>query len=63
MLNNCYTYLLNVEPNNLEFLKTYNTDFDDITTGLSDQSVKPLEIKDKVNLTLLINKLKRLFIL
>ena len=43
--------MLNVEPSNLEFLKTYNTDFDDIITGLSDQTVKPLEIKDKVNLT------------
>ena len=55
--------MLNVEPSNLEFLKTYNTDFDDITTGLSDQSFKSLEIKDKVSLTLLINKLKRRFIL
>ena len=27
-------YLLNVEPSNLVFLKTYNTEFDDITTIL-----------------------------
>ena len=25
--NKSYVYLLNVEPSNLEFLKTYNTDF------------------------------------
>ena len=27
-LNKYYAYLLNVEPSNLVFLKTYNTDFD-----------------------------------
>ena len=27
--NKCYAYLLNIEPNNLMFLKTYNTEFDD----------------------------------
>ena len=26
--NKSYTYLLNVEPSNLVFLKTYNTEFD-----------------------------------
>ena len=26
--NKSYGYLLNVEPSNLEFLKTYNTEFD-----------------------------------
>ena len=30
MSNKSYTYLLNVEPSNLVFLKTYNTEFDEI---------------------------------
>ena len=43
---------------NLPFLKTYNTEFDDIMIAFTDQNCRLLEIKDKVNLTLLINKLK-----
>ena len=27
---NKYVYLLNIEPSNLVFLKTFNTDFDDV---------------------------------
>ena len=54
--NKCYTYLLNIEPNNLLFLKTYNTDFNEIIITFTDQNCRSLEIEDKVNLTLLINK-------
>ena len=54
--NKSYGYLLNVEPCNVVFLKTYNTEFDDITVTFTDGNIKPLEIEDKVNLTLLINK-------
>ena len=49
-------YLLNVEPSNLVFLKTYNTEFDEIMITFSDQNGRPLEIEDKVNLSLLANK-------
>ena len=52
--NKSYAYLLNVEPSNLVFLKTYNTEFDEITIIFMDQNGRPLE--DNVNLTLLINK-------
>ena len=48
--------MLNVEPSNLVFLKTYNTEFDEIIITFTDQNGRPLEIEDKVNLTLLINK-------
>ena len=51
-----YGYLLNVEPSNLMFLKTYNTEFDEIIIIFTDQNGRPLEIEDKANLTLLINK-------
>ena len=57
MPNKSYGYLLNVEPHNLMFLKTYNTEFDKIIS-FTDQNGRSLEIEDKVNLTLLINKQK-----
>ena len=53
--NKFCAYLLNVEPSNLVFLRTYNTEFDEIIT-YTDQNGRPLEIEDKVNLILLINK-------
>ena len=51
-----YTYLPNVEPSNLVFLKTYNTEFDEVIITFTNQNGGPLEIEDKVNLTLLIDK-------
>ena len=51
-----YVYLLNVKPSNLVFLKTYNTEFDDIVITFTDKNSKSLEIEDKVNLTMLISK-------
>ena len=51
-----YTYLLNAEPSNLAFLKTFNTEFDEIIIPFTDQNGRPFEIEDAVNLTLLINK-------
>ena len=54
--NKSYAYLLNVEPSNLVFLKTYNTEFYEIIITFQDQNGRPLEIEDKVNLTLRINK-------
>ena len=58
MPNKSYAYLLNVEPSNLVFLKTYNTEFDKIIITFTDQNGRPLEIEDKVNSILLINKSK-----
>ena len=54
--NKSHGYLLNVEPSNLVFLKTYNREFDEIILKFTDQNGRPLKIEDKVNLTLLINK-------
>ena len=56
MPNKSYAYLSNVEPSNLLFLKTYNTEFDEFIITFTDQNGRPVEIGDKVNLTLLINK-------
>ena len=54
--NKSYGYLLNLETNYLVFLKTYNTGFDDITIIFTDEYGRSLEIEEKVNLGLLINK-------
>ena len=55
-LNKSYGYLLSVERKNLWFLKTYNTEFDDIKITFTDQNFRLLQIEEKVDLTLLINK-------
>ena len=54
--NKSYAYLLNVDSRYLVFLKAYNTEFDEIIISFTDQNGRPLEIDDKVNLTLPINK-------
>ena len=38
------------------FLNTYNFEFDETMVTFADQNCSPLEIEDKFNLTLLINK-------
>ena len=47
-----YAYLLNVVASNLVFLKTYNTESDEIIITFTNQNGKPLEIEDKVDLTI-----------
>ena len=54
--NKSYAYLLKVEPSNLVFLRTYETDFDEIIINALNESGSLLEIEDKFNLILLINK-------
>ena len=44
------------EPTNLVFLKTYNNEFDEIILTFTNQNGRPLEIEDKVNLTLPLNR-------
>ena len=56
--NKFYAYLLNVEPNNIVFLKTFNTEFDKLIITFTDQNGRLFEIDDKVNLILFNNKWK-----
>ena len=53
-----WSIISNVEPSNLVFLKTYNIELDGIVINFTDENGRLLEIEDKVNLTLLINKEK-----
>ena len=47
--NKSYAYLIHIEPSNLVFLKTSNTEFDWIIIIFMDKNGRPLEIKDKVD--------------
>ena len=54
--NKFYSYLLNIELSNLVLSETYNSEFDNIIVTFMDQNSSPLEIEDKISLTLLINR-------
>ena len=46
--------LLEISPTNNIFLKTFNSKFQDIKVWFTDQNGQPLEIEDRINLTLVI---------
>ena len=46
--------LLGISPRNNIFLKTFNSEYDKIKVWLTDQNSQPLEIGDRINLTLVI---------
>ena len=53
-LNKPFGSLLEIPPNTNIFLKTFNSEFQAIEVWFTDQKSKPLEIEDKINLTLII---------
>ena len=52
--NKPFGSLLQISPPNHIFLKTFNSEFQEIKVWLTDQTSKPLEIEDKINLTMII---------
>ena len=52
--NKSFGSLLEISPKNNIFLKTFNPKFQEIEAWFTDQESQPLEIEDKVNLTLII---------
>ena len=52
--NKPFGSLLEISLTNHIFLKTFNSEFLDIDVWFSDQNSQPLEIEDKINLTLVI---------
>ena len=46
--------LLEISPTNQVFLKTFNSEFQEIKIWFTDQKSMPLEIEDKINITLII---------
>ena len=53
--NKLFGQLLDISPKNFIFLKTFNSEFSYIEVWFTDQNSKPLEIEDKINITLVIN--------
>ena len=47
--------LLDISPKNFIFLKTFDSEFSYIEVWFTDQSSKPLEIEDEINITSVIN--------
>ena len=41
--------LLDISPTNHIFLKTFNSEFQEIKIWFTDQTSKPLEVEDKIN--------------
>ena len=52
--NKPFGSLLEISPTKHIFLKTFNSDYDEIKVWFTDQNSKPLEIEDRINLTLVI---------
>ena len=48
--------LLDISSKIIIFLKTFNSEFSYIEAWFTDQNSKPLEIEDKINITLVINQ-------
>ena len=43
-----------ISPSNHIFLKTFNSEFQEIKIWFTDENNRPLEIEDKINLTLIV---------
>ena len=52
--NKPFGSLLAISPANHIFLKTFNSEFQEIKIWFTDQTSKPLEVEDKINLTLIV---------
>ena len=46
--------LLEISPTNHMFLRTFNSEYDEIKVWFTDQNSQPLEIEDRINLTMVI---------
>ena len=46
--------LLEISPTNHVFSRTFNSEFQEINIWFTDQTSKPLEVEDKINVTLII---------
>ena len=52
--NKSFGNFLDISPPNHVFLNTFNSGYDEIIVWLTDQNNKPLEIEDRINLTMVI---------
>ena len=52
--NKPFGSLLEISPANHIFLKTFHSEYNEIIVWFTDQNSKPLEIEDRINLTMVI---------
>ena len=52
--NKSFGSLLEISPTNHIFSKTFNSEFQEIKIWFTDQTSTPLEVEDKMNITLII---------
>ena len=52
--NKPFGSLLEISPTNHIFLKTFNSEYNEIKVWFTDQNSQPLEIEDRINLTMVI---------
>ena len=52
--NKPFGSLLEISPTNDIFLKTFNSEYDEIIVWFTNQNSKALEVEDRINLTLVI---------
>ena len=52
--NKSFGSLLDISPSNHIFLKTFNSEYDEIVVWFTDQNSQPLQIEDRINLTMVI---------
>ena len=52
--NKSFGSLLEISPTNHVFLKTFNSEFQEVKIWFTDQTSKPLELEDKININLII---------
>ena len=52
--NKPLSIFLEISPTNHIFLKTFNSEFQEIKVWFTDQTSNPSEVEDKINLTLII---------
>ena len=63
VINKQFGQLINISPHSLSMLSTKDTEFLSIEAWFSDQNSKFLEIEDNVNMTLIINKHQKYYLL
>ena len=52
--NKTFSSSLEISPTNHVFLETFNSEFQEIKIWFTDQTSKPLEVEDKINVTVII---------
>ena len=55
VLNKSFGQLLDISPKKCVFLKTFDSEFSYSEVRCTNQNSNPLEIEDKINITLVIN--------